>query len=116
MKLEEVKKDYINIIKKFKVEEDFLNQLVEFIETYDGTNYAEFHILLVHLMNLLAKHKKMKIKAEAYDKIVETKIKYMNRLEQIKDEYEIFQETGGHSIPYSTDKNKEAPSQSGVFE
>jgi len=99
MKAKELKKDYISILKKFKIEDQFVETLVDFIETYEGENEAEFHILMVHLMDLLARLKRITLKADAYDKIVETKVKYAEKLDTIKNEYETFQKSGGRSVP-----------------
>ena len=94
-----IKQDYIEIIRKIEFEKDFEEPLVKFIETFEGGNESEFHLFMVNLLVLLANYKRDKIKADGYDKIVGTKAEYKRRLEEIKAEYDLFNQTQGLNIP-----------------
>jgi len=88
----QTKQAYIDLIGKIQIDPDLKGPIVDFIQTYDGTNTNDFKFLVLSLIFLLSKFGELEIKAAAFDAISENNEDYKAELEALKQEYNKFME------------------------
>jgi hypothetical protein len=81
------KEEIVNIINNINVEGPYKKAIVDFINTYDGTNEKEFGALVRMLVDLLHDNIEFGIKAEAYEAIKANHEILNKNIENLKKEY-----------------------------
>lgn len=84
------KKSYIDLLQKIEIDPDIKNPLLNFIESYDGTNHEDLTVLILTNVFLLSKYAQLELKALAYDAMAENNKDYKEQLAALKAEYERF--------------------------
>jgi hypothetical protein len=85
--MQETKDNFIEIIQKIKVADDFKNPIIKFIETYDGHNEYEFLAFCYTVVTILNKLNVLTAKADGYDDLKEIEDNYKNVLEELREDY-----------------------------
>ncbi|MFA6981725.1 MAG: hypothetical protein WC243_01725 [Patescibacteria group bacterium] len=98
--MQEIKENFKKIIIGLSYESGFEECLLKMIDQYTGENPGDFFETVSKLMMLLANHRELTVKAEAYDKIMSIEKEYNDTLEKLKKEYEQIQssEQAGDSM------------------
>jgi hypothetical protein len=86
-KIEDIKKTIISTLDRIAYDQDITCALKEFVETYDGTNLAEFKEIMIHVSLLLMQLEKTVAKAEAFDKLAEQNENFKVAANKIKSDY-----------------------------
>jgi hypothetical protein len=88
----QVRQAYIDLIDKIQVDSDMKGPIIDFIQTYDGTNTNDLKFLVLSLIFILNKFGELEIKAAAFDAISENNEDYKAELAALKQEYNNFME------------------------
>lgn len=85
-----LKANYIALIQKIDIDQAIKDPLIDFIDTYDGTNIDDFKVFVMTTVLLLSKYSEIEVKAEAYDALADNNADYHDQLDALKSEYEDF--------------------------
>ncbi len=83
-----VKNKYIELINKLEIEDNIVNPLKAFILTFDGTNEAEFNKFMLSMLRFMMQFDSHKVKSEAFDKLLQSRAEYDEKLEVLSAELE----------------------------
>lgn len=83
-----VKNKYIELIQKINLEDNVTHSLKAFISSYDGTNEVDLNRFMLSMIRFMMQSCTFKIKADAYDKLLEAKEINDDKLEVLSNELE----------------------------
>ena len=87
MDKQEIKKEYIKLIKNIEGDSVFEEGVIKFIESYDGTNWEDFEILVLSVIGILRKYGDLEIVAGGYEELLSINEDFNKQLNVIKGEY-----------------------------
>jgi hypothetical protein len=85
--IQETKNNFIEIIEKIKVSDEFKNPVIKFIKIYDGSNEYDFLAFCYTIVVILNKLNVLTVKADGYDDLKEIEDNYKNVLEELREAY-----------------------------
>ncbi|MFC1722353.1 hypothetical protein ACFL0C_01750 [Patescibacteria group bacterium] len=89
---QETKKNYIEMIEKLNSKLSLSENLKEFVNTYDGTNEEETHLMVASAVGALIKYEQAKIKADGYDEVVGANKDFNEWFDGVKNEYKMLEQ------------------------
>lgn len=69
-------------------EADFVASIKDFVDSYDGTNQADFVALMTQIVILIMYVQKLEAKAKGFDELSESQEDFKIGLNKIRDDYE----------------------------
>ena len=85
---EELKTEIIEIIEEIDFDKSTKKSIIDFIRTYDGTNYDEFASFLSSLVSILTKLSENSVKAAGYDALKSIEDGVAHSMKILKNQYD----------------------------
>ncbi len=105
-----LKEKYIEIIRSMDLEESLESVVVNFVEECGQENNQYFDLFMINLLPVLREHKRLKIKAEGYDKVLEINKDFERSIENLKKEHSIMKDLDKGALSVSSDNAGETGS------
>ena len=86
--LEETKNSLVKILKSLEYDTDTTQALVDFVETYDGTNVDKFTAAIMQMIVMMMYLQKLEVKGQAYDELSQSNDTFRTAFNDIKSDYE----------------------------
>jgi len=80
---------YIDLLNEAPTEDPMIGDIKRFIESFEGDDSDELHILIMGIVGLLLRIEKLTIDADAYKNIEEAKNEVNKELEGLKMQFEM---------------------------
>jgi hypothetical protein len=87
----EQKLEYINLLKDTSSNDPLLNDVISFIDSYDGTNEIDFKKLILSLVSFFIIHGDLKIDSETLSKLTELDAQFEISAEELRKDYKAAQ-------------------------
>lgn len=83
-----IKEKYFKLIENLNLDKEVAERIEKFINTYDGKNVKEFHLMMLSLMQILIQLNDLTIKARVFDQLENIKGEYDEELKKISEQFE----------------------------
>ena len=83
----DMKNRYISMVRKL-ASEPVAASFREFLLSFDGTNEKELHLFIANFISILIEDKDLKIRAEGYNKLVNSADLTASQIESIKRQFD----------------------------